>query len=587
MLYQLSYARVSAHLRPPWRPTDGTRISPVIRRDLTRWVALSGYALLSFGYFGVQLLVHHGGRTFMGIGIDPEIYTWSFAWWPHAILHGQNPIVTREIWAPNGVNLAWATSVPGLALLFTPLTLIVGPLASFNIASVLMPALAAWTAFLLCRYITRALWPSLVGGYIFGFSSYMLGQVQGHIFLTSVFLIPLVVLVVLRFFDADLSARGFAIRFGVLIACQLTFSTEVAFTLTLALAIALVLAFALVPARRSRITSLVGPLAAGYGVAAVLASPLLYYALTDFHHGPVNPVSPTNFTLDLLNLALPTNVTGFGHWWTDSLSQNFHGGGTESGGYLGIPVLLIIGWFAARRWRAPTARFLLAAGAVTTIAAFGSWLHVNGHRVITLPWEHIGYLPVFDNVLPVRLTLYLALTSAIIVAIWTASSSTPRWARVLLPTLAVLALVPNYYSSWTTRVDEPAFITHKLYKTCIRPGEKVAVFPFASHGHSMIWQTDADFWFRMSGGYVSPLPPRSFQSPPGPTGVGDIAVYGTVPDHEVAPLLQFLRVKKVDVMAVDAKESEIWPSLLKGIAKPHLVGGVLLYRFHGTSPCSV
>ncbi len=107
----------------------------------------------------------------LGSGRDPEIFVWSFAWWQHALATGQNPFVSHAVYAPDGINLAWATSVPGLAIPFVPLTWLFGPVASYNVAALLLPAAAAWTAFLLCRYLTGALWPSLVGGYLFGFSA--------------------------------------------------------------------------------------------------------------------------------------------------------------------------------------------------------------------------------------------------------------------------------------------------------------------------------------------------------------------------------------------------------------------------------
>ena len=62
-----------------------------------------------------------------------------------------------------------------------PLTLLIGAFATVQRRHVLMPVLAAWTAFLLCRHLTRSFWASLVGGYLFGFSSYMLRPAEGHI----------------------------------------------------------------------------------------------------------------------------------------------------------------------------------------------------------------------------------------------------------------------------------------------------------------------------------------------------------------------------------------------------------------------
>ena len=71
----------------------------------------------------------------LGHGRDPEIFVWSFAWWLHALETWQNPFYSHAVYAPDGVNLVWRTTVPGLALLFTPLTALVGPAASFNVAA--------------------------------------------------------------------------------------------------------------------------------------------------------------------------------------------------------------------------------------------------------------------------------------------------------------------------------------------------------------------------------------------------------------------------------------------------------------------
>ncbi len=212
------------------------------RRSIADPIALLGYVAISFAYFGWRLLPHPG-RSILGLGHDPEISIWSFAWWPHAIGSWTNPFVSHAIYAPSGVNLAWTPSAPGLALVFSPITILFGPVASFNVAALLMPALSAWTAYLLCRYLTRSIWASVVGGYLYGFSTAMLRQqLLGHLNLTGVFLIPLVALFVVRFVRSELSARGLAWRLGVLLACQLWISTEVAFTLTVVLALGLLLA---------------------------------------------------------------------------------------------------------------------------------------------------------------------------------------------------------------------------------------------------------------------------------------------------------------------------------------------------------
>jgi hypothetical protein len=232
------------------------------------------YLAVAAAYFGIPV-VAHPGRDLVGGGSDPQLFVWSLAWWPHAVLHGLNPFDTNALWAPTGSDLVWTTSVPGLALLLAPVSLGAGPVVAYNLAAVLLPALAAASAFALCRHLTRSFWPSLAGGYLFGFSSYMLGHELAHLHLTSVFLVPLVALVVLRFLEGELGGRGLVIRLGPLLAFQFAFGTEVFFTLALCLVAGLALGALTVPGRRGRIVSSLLPLAGAYGVCALLVSPLI------------------------------------------------------------------------------------------------------------------------------------------------------------------------------------------------------------------------------------------------------------------------------------------------------------------------
>ena len=36
--------------------------------------------------------------------IDPSVYTWFYAWWPHALLHGENPFITNAIFVPRATT---------------------------------------------------------------------------------------------------------------------------------------------------------------------------------------------------------------------------------------------------------------------------------------------------------------------------------------------------------------------------------------------------------------------------------------------------------------------------------------------------
>src|ERR1700686_3970658 len=137
-----------------WAVVRATVPSRAPRRKRTALAVLAGYSFVSFLWFGLHVVIEPG-RQYIGDFDDPQIPIWSFAWWPHAIAHGLNPFVTQAVWAPHGLDLAWVNSVPPIALVFAPLTWAVGPVASYNVAAVLLPAISAWTAFLLCRHLTR------------------------------------------------------------------------------------------------------------------------------------------------------------------------------------------------------------------------------------------------------------------------------------------------------------------------------------------------------------------------------------------------------------------------------------------------
>src|SRR5262249_11626208 len=280
-----------------------------IRRVGPNLAVLGGYILLAFAFFGTRL-AGHPGRDLLGHGTDPQIFVWSFAWWLHALESWQNPFYSHAIYAPSGINLVWATSVPGLSLLFPPLTALLGPAASFNTAELLLPAVSAWTGYVLCRHLTRSLWPALVGGYLFGFSSYMLGQLQGHMHAAAVFLLPLMALAVVRFVQVEIGGGGLAWRLGVLFGLPFWLSTEVLFTAAFALLLSILLAYALIPAARRALKAIWLPLFGAAGIALVVAAPLVYYAATGFQRASINPPAP--YDGDLLNFVVPTHFTWAG-----------------------------------------------------------------------------------------------------------------------------------------------------------------------------------------------------------------------------------------------------------------------------------
>ena len=537
--------------------------------------ALGLYLALAFLLFGVPVAAHPG-REIIGTGGDPQIFVWSLAWWPHAILHWQNPVVTHAVWPPVGLDLAWVSSIPGLALVLSPVTLAADPVVAYNVASVLMPALAAWTAFLLCRHVTRSLWPSLAGGYAFGFSSYMLGQLEGHLHMSSVFLLPLVALVVLQYVEGRIGGRALALRLGVLLAGQILLSTEVALTLTLALAFALVAAFVLVPAARARLRSIGPPLLGGYALGAVLTSPFLAYALLHFQHGSIN--DPALFPGDLLNVVVPTRLAGIRY--AQHVASTFAGNTAENGAYLGVPLLAVVAWYAWLRRHRAGARLLVVCFLAGIVAELGAYLHVEGRAHQRLPWYFVYRLPALNNVLPVRFSLYVALCAALALALWASSELVPRVVRIAVSVLALAAIAPDVWSSaWHENPDRPRFFSAGLYRRCLAPGETVLSLPYPAWNYAELWQAESGFRFRLAQASLDPVPPH---------GAPDLAtvealISNVPPSGGAADIVRLARDQGATTIVLDRRRPAPWRALLahSGL-RPRTVGGVDLYRTDGT-----
>ena len=213
--------------RPPGRDvtSPATRSSAGARLSAA-WPPL-GYAVVALVFWGPWVLNSPGSTILAANDIDPSALMWFLSWWPHALLHGLNPFYTEVIFVPEGYNLAWVTSMPGLSLVLAPVTLSLGPEVSWNLISFAAPVLSAWTAFLLCRHLTGKMAPSLVGGYIFGFSPYMLGHLSGAPHLAFVALLPVFLLLVLRHLRGTLSDRTFTIAMIAALTAEILISTEV------------------------------------------------------------------------------------------------------------------------------------------------------------------------------------------------------------------------------------------------------------------------------------------------------------------------------------------------------------------------
>jgi len=503
---------------------------------------------------------------------------WFFKWWMFSLSHRLNPFITDYVWAPTGINLAWTTFVPLPSWISIPLQLTVGEPATYNIIVTLALPLAAFTAFLLCRRVTGAFWPSILGGYIFGFSPYMLGEVLAHLVLIAVFPVPLIALVTLKKLDGEISARRFSVLLASLLVLQFLCSVELFATLTIVGGFAFFLALALFDSDlRVRLLGLLKPTIAGYVMASALLSPYFFYLLAlEFPHTPI--WTPREFSADLVAFLVPSESLLLGTARSaTALTHTFQGNIYENGAYLGITIILFIEIFRRRYWHEPVGKFLTISLVAIVIASMGPSLHILGSERMWMPWAVAGHLPLISIALPIRFMMYAFLVIAVMVAIWFARSDSRRPSKQLAAAVILLSIAPNPTASfWVSRLEVPEFFTDRSYAKELSPREIILPLPFAQKGNSMYWQVQSDMYFRMAGAWTGVVP-LEFQRMPVMNyfhGRMDLPEAG---DQLKAYLARF------DVQAVvadpTAEHFQAWLPVLASLAiAPLKEGGVWIYK---------
>ena len=356
------------------------------------------------------------------------------------------------------------------------------------------------------------------------------------------------------------------------LAAQLLVSTEVLLTLGVVGALVLLAAFLAVPAHRSAIARTAVLLAISCVGVAILASPLLFLA---FHHSHVSPeYAAHGAPADLLSWVVPSPT-----WQALAAGAHPYAGGF---GYLGLPLVVLLLLAGAQLWRSPGARVALLAVAIASIASLGASLRVGGHDTgIPLPWTLLDDLPLLRYALPIRLSVFVFLPAAVLVAMWLArGGGSARWGLALL---AVVTLLPNVLGSTVWRIDvhDPPFFASGAYRRVLSPSDRVLVLPAA--GENMRWQADSKFRFRMVGGGWAAVPPGYARQP-----IWWKLALGTATPADAGALRRFVDDRGATAIVLDPTHPTLprtYRTLVDRLGvRPRAIGGVLVYRLRPAPP---
>lgn len=493
---------------------------------------------------------HSGGGKFLGTG-DAPTFVWYFKWWPWALIHHRNPLVTHLVWFPSGEDLAWATSIPSLSLFFAPLTLLTSPVFAYNVCSLMAPALAAWTAFLLFKNLTNDTLAALFGGYFFGFSSYELAQMLGHLNLDTIFIVPVLVLVAIMKLKERMSRSFFLVLFSLLLVLQFGISIEVFATAGFFGVMSIFILFLFdVTKSRKILVFLFRDILVCFMITMVVVSPWLWEMWKGHNEISAQFNSPLMYSSDALNFVLPTAITRFGGADLAYISKNFTGNISEQGAYIGIFGLMILLFYFIQYRRNVGTRALFFIVFILMICSLGPQLQIDGHHTgVPLPWWIGMHLPLIRQALPARFSMYVSLVLGLVVALWLAASENRRSKvfRLSVVVIAGISLLPSpSVLGWTKVVTPPFFKGGKIDKV-LGPSPNVMILPYAYFSPGMLWQVRSDMAFTQSGGYLGYVP-RQFAIYRWPI-VGELLNGSPAPSFE-RDLTSFCRAHHVTAVLV-------------------------------------
>lgn len=465
---------------------------------------LLGYLAVAVAIYAAPILTELGSR-YVGIGKgDAKLYVWSLAWLPWALTNGASILETTRVFAPQGADLTWVTTLPAPALALWPVTATLGPIVSLNVLLLLAPALAGWATFLLCREVTGRFWPAVAGGYLFGFSSYMVNQLHGHANLVMIWPTPFAAYLVVRRIRGTIRPLPFVAGLSGALLFLFGSSTELFATTTLFGVIAFAIALALAGTDRGRVFSAGLLVAAAYAVVAVLLLPFLLPALGRAPEEALRPM--VRASVDLFSFAIPRAHTLLGGERFTGVTSRFTASLVEDGGYLGPALLLMLAIVGVTGWRRREVWGLLGFTFIAGVLAMGPVFHVLGEERGYLPGAALRAVPLIEHATPQRFTAYMAIAVSVTAALWLARAgrSAPwRWALVLAGALTLFPLVEMPPFHREQRV--PEFIASGAYRDVLEPDEVVYVIP-AAHGDELAWQVASDQSFRLAQGYLGPIP---------------------------------------------------------------------------------
>ena len=365
--------------------------------------------------------------------LDEYSFVWSQWWIKHALVDlGVNPLVTREIFYPIGVNLASFTMLWTHAILGLPLQFALGLVSAVNATVFFSFVFGAFGMYLLAAYLLRtmadetrsATLAAIIASAVFGFSSSRIVYAAlGHYNILGIQWVPFYILFLIK------TGRSAGWKNPLLagLFAGLSFSTDAVHLLLLAMFTLLYLIFEWRTWRNRAAITRLGILSI---VAILFSMPLLIplvneivlsgYKLPGWGHAE-------ELLVDLAGWLTPTSLHPLNRQWVQELdavrqgNSRFVDVNTVFLGYATL-ALAVLGALLYRKKLA----VWIAATIIFAILALGPLLHIYGQSVFDfdglqvtfpMPFLLLHYIPFLkENRVPNRYSILVMLSLAVLIA---------------------------------------------------------------------------------------------------------------------------------------------------------------------------
>jgi hypothetical protein len=167
-------------------PRPGPQVQKLSQRLARTWSNRAGqHIIVLLGYILAGIALTWPRTSYLTgrlpANTDQAQYVWSLWWAAHQVAHLSNPWFTPLQAAPGGTSLAYDTFMPLVGVVMTPVTLVFGPSAAFNLLAIIVPGVACYLMFRLARLWLPTMTGAIAAGALFGLSTAFVFQNWWHL----------------------------------------------------------------------------------------------------------------------------------------------------------------------------------------------------------------------------------------------------------------------------------------------------------------------------------------------------------------------------------------------------------------------